>query len=95
MSVDLNILTWNASGLMSSSSYLCDVLEKYNVDICGIAEHWLRSTDLHFFDEFDSNYLSYAVSDRDLCVPGLCHVRKGGVAIMWKRQFSRNIAFST
>ena len=37
----LNILTWNATGIMSSASYLCDVLIKYNFDIYGISEHWL------------------------------------------------------
>ena len=92
MAAKLNLLSWNASGLMSSSAYLCDVLKKRNIDFCGISEHWLRKSDLHFFNHLDSNYDSHVVNDRDLEIPGSCYVRKGGVAIMWKRQYSSRVA---
>ena len=45
----LKLLSWNATGIMSSGSYLGRVLENLNIDICGISEHWLYRNDLHFF----------------------------------------------
>lgn len=44
----LNICTWNATGIMSSATYLSNSLKYRNVDICGISEHWLYEKDLHF-----------------------------------------------
>ena len=44
-----NILTWNATGIMSSAAYLSDCLNQNKVDICGISEHWLYEKDLSFF----------------------------------------------
>ena len=59
-----NIMTWNVTGIMSSSSYLSDALNEHSIDFCGISEHWLYSKDLHFLDKINSNYISYASSDR-------------------------------
>ena len=38
MSINLNIMTWIATGIMSSSAYLCDTLSTKTIDICGVAE---------------------------------------------------------
>ena len=46
----LKLLTWNATGLISSSSYLCDSLKNHDIDFCGISEH----------------YITHVVCDRDL-----------------------------
>ena len=62
-------MTWNATGMLSSCSYIVDILTYKNIDILGISEHWLRETDLHFLDQLHSNYYykSFSVCDRDLC----------------------------
>lgn len=73
----LNICTWNATGIMSSATYLSNSLKYRNVDICGISEHWLYEKDLHFLNQIDNYYNSYAVSDNDLKLPGSRKVGKG------------------
>jgi len=87
----LNIMSWNASGLFSSGGYLCDSLQNRDIDVCGVSEHWLRETDLHFFDHFNSSYKCSAVCDRDLVASSSCTVRKGGVAILWHRKHNNRI----
>ena len=42
-------MTWNATGIMPSSSYLSNALHDHSIDFCGISEHWLYHKDLHFF----------------------------------------------
>ena len=91
METRLNIMSWNASGLFSSGSYLCDIMQNKNIDICGISEHWLRETDLHFFDNFNSSYKCSAVCDRDLVASSCRTVRKGGVAILWHRKHNNRV----
>ena len=86
LSTDINIMSWNATGIMSSASYLCNSLKVKQIDICGISEHWLYEKDLVFLDQIDSNYKSHAVSDFDLKSPGRRRVGKGGVAILWHRK---------
>ena len=63
---NLNILTWNATGIMSSATYLTDCLYRNKIDICGISEHWLYEKDLQFLNQLDNSYISYAVADSDL-----------------------------
>ena len=89
--MNFNIMTWNATGIMSSCSYLCDTLKANNIDICGIAEHWLYEQDLHFLNSIDNMYCSHAVSDFDLALPSNRKVGKGGVCLLWKRTFNNLI----
>ena len=84
-------MTWNATGVMSSCTYLCNTLNENSIDICGIAEHWLFERDLHFLDSIDNMYCSYAVSDFSLSLPSNRRVGKGGVCILWKRSLSNMI----
>lgn len=91
MDINLNIVSWNATGIMSSMTYLCNLLFHRNIDICGISEHWLFEKDLHFLEQVDSNYRSHAVSDASLQIPGRRRVGKGGVAILWHKKYDRNI----
>ncbi|MES9883123.1 MAG: reverse transcriptase family protein [Sedimenticola sp.] len=84
-------MTWNATGIMSSSSYLCDVLSHESVDVCGISEHWLFDYNIHFMDHINSNYVSYAKADADLAIPGTRRIGKGGVGLMWKRCIDQHI----
>ena len=53
--MSLNLMSWNATGIMSSSAYLCDCLEKRNIDVCGISEHWLTPRNSHFLNDINSN----------------------------------------
>ncbi|MEW8191611.1 MAG: endonuclease/exonuclease/phosphatase family protein, partial [Candidatus Thiodiazotropha endolucinida] len=76
---------------MSSSAYLCDTLSTKNIDICGVAEHWLYEKDLIFLDQINSNYNCHAVSDFDLRFPGRRRVGKGGVALLWHKRFDHKI----
>jgi len=48
MSNALKVITWNVTGMMSSASYLCDILTQGEIDICGISEHWLLPSNKHF-----------------------------------------------
>ena len=90
---NLNVISWNATGIMSSSPYLCNTLNLKSIDICGISEHWLYEKDLNFLNEIDNNYISYAVSDNDLKYPGKRRVGKGGVAILWhKKTFKKSVS---
>ena len=79
-------MTWNATGVMSSSSYLSDCLSSKRIDICGLAEHWLYEKDLIFLNQINSNYICHAVSDFDLKFPGRRRVGKGGVALLWHKR---------
>ena len=88
---NLIFMTWNATGIMSSCSYLIEAMKFKNVDICGISEHWLRENDLHFLDNLDSSLKCYSSCDYDLRAPNICTVRKGGVAIMWNKKHTSRI----
>ena len=61
MNENLKLITWNATSVMSSCTYIVDMLKLNHFDILGISEHWLRDVDLHFLDQLDSNYKRYAV----------------------------------
>ena len=89
--LNLNFMTWNATGIMSSSSYLSDALHDHSIDFCGISEHWLYHKDLHFLDKINNNYISYGTADKDLLLPVYRKVGKGGVALLWNRKFHKYI----
>lgn len=91
ITTDINIMSWNATGIMSSASYLCNSLRFKQIDICGISEHWLYEKDLIFLNQIDSNYKSHAVSDFDLKYPGRRRVGKGGVALLWHRKYDGSV----
>ena len=88
----LSILTWNATGIISSSAYLIDCLNENRIDICGISEHWLYEKDLSFLNQLDKHYTSFAVSDGDLKCPSRRRVGKGGVAFLWHIKHDKNIS---
>ncbi|WAR25282.1 hypothetical protein MAR_010986 [Mya arenaria] len=71
-----NVLTWNVTGIFSSSSYLSDVLIEKNVHICGLSEHWLYPHNLHALN---------------LCVTS-AKGAKGGVALLWHRQLDHLVS---
>ena len=81
-----NVMTWNVTGIFSSSSYLSDVLTEKHVDICGLSEHWLYPHNLHFLNALNMNYNVYAKCDKDLCVTNAKGAGKGGVALLWHKK---------
>lgn len=85
----INIATWNATGIIYSASYLCDMLIKSDVDICGVSEHWLFKQNLHFLDSINSDYVSYAVSDPDIDTCSNRRVGKGGIALLWHKRMTQ------
>ena len=87
----LKMLTWNATGIMSSSAYLSSILDSRDIDICGIYEHWLLESDSHFFFSIHSNFTSISVSDASVAHSGR-NMRKGGVALMWKKKYNNKIS---
>ncbi len=87
----LNFATWNATGIMSSASYLSDFLTDHRIDICGVSEHWLYEHDLHFLNRINSQYMTHAVADPDLFLPSHRRVGKGGLCIFWHKRWCNNI----
>ena len=86
------LMLWNATGIMSSGSYLGRTLELLSVDIYGISEHWLYRNDLHFLDSGHSSYRCAAVSDFDLEKPNRRKVGKVGVAIFWNQSLDSRVS---
>ena len=91
MAVDLKLMTWNATGIMSSSSYLYDVLSCKDIDICGLAEYWLYEKDSIFLHQINSSYTCHSVSDPDLKFPRRRRVGKGGVSLLWHNRIDYKI----
>lgn len=89
--IDLKIMTWNATGVMSSASYLCDTLLNYNIDICGLSEHWLYEHNLFFLNSLTSEYRCHAISDYSLALPSNRKIGKGGVAILWHKRLDMRV----
>jgi len=58
--------TWTVTGIMSSASYLCDLLTDGEIDICGISEHWLTLDYLFFLDTIISDYDYFAACDENV-----------------------------
>ena len=69
---------------MSSSTYIERVLNKFNIDVCGISEHWLYQKDLFFLQSIKCKYRFAATSDMDHEIPSRRKVGKGRVALFWK-----------
>ena len=89
--MSLNIMSWNATGTMSSSSYLCKCLEMNKIDICGLSEHWLSPRNSHFLNDINSNYNWLSVCDTNLLAQNRGY-DKGGVAFMWNKKLDNHIS---
>ena len=84
LNANLKLCTWNVTGIMSSASYLCDLLTDGEIDICGISEHWLPLDNLFFIDTIISDYDYFAVCDESVNLYGSQKMNKGGVAFLWR-----------
>ena len=87
----INLVTWNATGLMSSAGYLCKVLQSHEIDFCGVAEHWLSSNSSNFINSLSSNYNSIVVIDNNYKNRN-SKMGRGGVALMWNRKHDNNVS---
>lgn len=91
MNKELNIISWNITGVMSSASCLCDILTEGEIDICGISEHWLYPHNIHFLGSISSDFNYHAVCDSDLSTASNRKVGKGGAAILWHRSLDHRV----
>ena len=66
MAEQLCIASWNATGIMSSASYINSLFDKRHIHILGLSEHWLFNHNLHFLDSINSNYVGFGIADNDL-----------------------------
>ena len=92
MAEQLCIASWNATGIMSSASYISSLLDKRRIHILGLSEHWLFNHNLHFLDSINSNYVGFGIADNDLLLNSNRRVGKGGVAILWRSSLSNYIS---
>ena len=69
----LNIACWNARGIMPGALYVDHLLNKNDIDILGISEHWLFPHSLNFLGSINVKYDYVAVCDNDLCTPPSCN----------------------
>ena len=81
----LNFRSWNATGIMSSASYVSNLLEKKALHFFGISEHWLYPQNLHFLDTIHRDYTGFGVCDNDLMSISRRKVGKGVAALLWHR----------
>jgi hypothetical protein len=70
---------------------LSEILDKHEIDIYGISEHWLKNYNLDYLNSIDNMYICYAVSDKNLMLLSNRRVGKGGVAIFYHAKYKHCI----
>jgi len=60
---NLKLCTWNVTGIISSASYLCDLLTDGKIYMCGISEHWITLDNMFVLDTIISDYDYFAACD--------------------------------
>jgi len=85
----LNVVTWNLTGIMSSAMHLSEVLNEGNIDICGLSEHWLSKSNVHFIDSVCADFNHVTVCSNNGCRNR--NIGKGGVSIMWRKKYDNLI----
>ena len=74
---------------MFNIKYLEDCL-KYS-DICAIQEHWLYPDSLNFLSSVHKDFVGWCKSSYDLDPYSIWRRRKGGVALLWKKNLNVTI----
>lgn len=59
--MDLNVLSWNATGIMTGIPYLCFLLSSLMITVCGLSEHWLLDENSYIVNAIDPDYYSHTV----------------------------------
>jgi len=88
----LKLVTWNATGVISSAPYLQKLLYEKDTTICGRSEHWLYENNVHFLDSVFSNYKPFTVCGKDLSLPSKRRVGKGGVTLLWGKDIDDHVS---
>ena len=89
--MDLRIMTWNATGIMTGIPYLIEKLNQENVSICGLSEHWLQEHNKNLLDSIDFKYTSHLVTNNEISKFNNQRIGKGGVGFVWKRTLDKYI----
>ena len=92
MGSHLHLTSWNATGIMSSASYLSSFLDRNGAHIIGISEHWLFNHNMHFLESINSEYTGFGITDNSLILNNSRDIGKGGVALLWHRSMSSFIS---
>ena len=77
---------------MSSASYLSSFLDRNEVHIIGLSEHWLFNHNMHFLESINSEYTGFGIADNSLILNKSRNIGKGGVALLWHRSMSSFIS---
>ena len=88
---NLNILTWNATGVMTGIPYLLQELNDNDISICGLAEHWLLDQNAYILHTLHNDYNAHVVSCSNPRTFNGRTFGKGGVALLWHRRLDRYI----
>ncbi|VDI47442.1 Hypothetical predicted protein [Mytilus galloprovincialis] len=78
----LNLMCWNCRGVFSCIPFLAESLRMYNVNVCALSEHWLRTFQLHVLDSIDKNYISIAKGTDEFNPELLTCKGRSGVALL-------------
>ena len=76
MGSHLYLTSWNATGIMYSASNLSSFLDRDEVHIIGISEHWLFNHNMHFLDSINSEYRGFCIADNSLLLNNSRNVGK-------------------
>ncbi|PJE78123.1 hypothetical protein CI610_02945 [invertebrate metagenome] len=81
----VNAMCWNCEGIMAGMPYLLKCLDTYDIDICGLSEHWVREYQLSFFNSFNHSGYKCFVKPVYEVDPFRykCSIR-GGVCLLYK-----------
>ena len=85
------MMSWNATGIMTSIPYLLNELKNKAISICGISEHWLTQHNAYILETVNNDYDAHVITCSN---PKSLNARlygKGGVAILWRKAFSNLI----
>ena len=88
----INIMTWNATGVMTGIPYLDFELKRKNINICGLSEHWLLPENANLLNTFNDDYISHVVINKDVQMLNSRRIGKGGVGFIWKRLLNDKIS---
>ena len=89
--MDINLLSWHATGIMTGIPYLTTARKALNITICGLSEHWLLSHNAAVLDSMDQNYNCYTVSCSSPSVFNGRTLSKGGVALLWHKSIDQYV----
>ena len=89
----ITLASYNMHGFTSNWKYLQDLCRTCNLIV--IEEHWLASSQLHYLDDIDPNFMCYSKSAMDdvLCDGLLTGRPFGGVSILYNKNLGGIISF--